>query len=427
MKIGIYTPIHKINWEQLDFLVESLRRQTYKDFFWRIVLNGQALNSENLIKRRYSDIRISCIQSKESNNIGHLKYYGVRWVQQGNEAEIALELDYDDALHPTCLEEVVKAAKENPKAQFFYSNFAHFDKNDATKSTIYGWYYGWKYRRHKSPLFDLELNEMIAFPAGPQYLQRIESAPNHLRAFRIEAYNKVGGYNEDLEVGDDHDLMCRFFIEYGEEGFYHIDKCLYYQRYDRTSTTFTKNKEIQIQVDLNYQKYSEKMFLKWTEDNKLPALDFGGRFNCPEKYKSVDLLDADYIADLNNIWPWGTSSIGIIRAYHLLEHLNDPIHFFNEAYRVLVPGGLLMVEVPSMRHPMAFADPTHKTFWTELNFEYFTNEDKARFIRPQYEGYFQKRRIVEYAWPDTTLVISAQLLCFKGWYKKRYWGAPPKL
>lgn len=425
MKIGIYTPIHKINTEQLDFLVESLRNQTYKNFSWIVIMNGISKTDGNLIKNRYPDIDVRPIVSTVTGNIGHLKHHAVRWVQQGYDNDIALELDYDDALHPTCLEEIIKAAENKPKAQFFYSNFAHFDKNEAEYSAYYGEVYGWKRRIHKSPLFKIELNEMIAFPPKPQYLQRIESAPNHLRAFRIEAYNKIGGYNKELEVGDDHDLMCRFFIEYGEEGFCHINKCLYYQRYDGESTTFSRNKQIQEQVDLNYQKHSENMFLKWTRDNDLLALDFGGRFNCPEGYKSVDLLDADYIMDLNQKWNIADNCVGVLRAYHLLEHLDDPIHFFNEAYRVLVPGGILLIEVPSMRHPMAFADPTHKSFWTELNFEYYTNEDKARFIRPQYKGYFQKRRIVEYAWPDTTLVISAQLLCFKGEYKSHYWGIPP--
>lgn len=455
MKVGIFTPVHKINWEQLDALAISINNQSLNNtrYTWHILLNGEAVSFKDEVYERYKDnIGISVGVTEITNNVGALKGEACNSLIRIYNCDLLLEVDYDDLLHKDCIVELIKAAEDNPKAVFFYSNFAHFGENKEGEfeSMTYGEYWGWKSKPHKNEeLFGNNiLNETLSFPPSVQYLYRIESSPNHLRAFRADPYRKIDGYDSSLEVGDDHDLICRFYKEYGEEGFCHINKCLYYQRYDSTTTTHTRNKDIQEQVDKNYVRHSEDMFKRWANDRDLLCLDLGGRFNCPKGYKSVDLLDADYIIDLNKDWtgyknhPKGfegteglhvedspytstsiiSNSVGVIRAYHVLEHLNDPIHFFNEAYRVLAPGGFLLIEVPSARDYHAFADPTHKSFWTELNFEYYTKEHKAQFIRPQFKGAFQAIRIVEYPWPDGTLCISAQLIALKGWYNDRHWG-----
>lgn len=443
MRIGLFTPIHKLNKEELEFLCKSIKKQTKEPYMWAILLNGKAVNQQEEIlevfreQGVYSFIRVEI--SKNENNIGKLKSECCKiLIEQGN-CDLLVELDYDDALREDAIEKLYNAARNNPNAVFFYSNFAHFKFLDdgLVESRTYSRHYGWNWKKHyNEDLFgSAVLNEMLCFPALPQYLSRIESSPNHLRAFRTIPYNKINGYS-NLEVGDDHDLMCRFFLEYGEKGFHHIKECLYYQRMGDT-TTMTRNADIQKQVKINYIKYMEGLFKRWSKDNNLDMLDLGGRFNCPKDYKSVDLLDADYIIDLNEpVWknhkninnplegygPLATNSVGILRAYHLIEHLDNPINFFNEAYRILAPGGLLLLEVPSLKHPAAFADPTHKSFWDVINFAYYTNENKAKFIRPQYKGAFLPLRIEEYKWSDGTIVISGQLLALKDWYNKNWWG-----
>lgn len=431
-KVGIFTPIHKINKEHLSKLIFSLCSQTSKDFVWLVLLNGEVAKKdiktklEKLIKSIDPEVLFSIRLTKTESNIGKLKGEACQsLIEDFKDVDLLLELDYDDVLNEHCIEELLKAKDNNPEAHFFFSNFAHFgvDTKGEFTSMFYSEFYGWKRRKHKNSLYfeDNELWEMKAFPGMAQYLYRIESAPNHLRAFTTAGYERVKGYSE-LEVGDDHDLMCKFYRRFGEKGFVHINKCLYYQRYSYDTTTHLKINDIQKQVELNYIKHSEKMFLKWAKDNELLALDLGGRFNSPKGYKSVDLQDADFIIDLNKTWNLEDNSVGVLRAYHLLEHLDDPIHFFNEAYRVLAPGGFLLIEVPSIKSPQAFADPTHKTFWSELNFAYYCNEDKAKFIRPQYKGAFQSMRLKEYVWPDGTHCVSAQMVTLKGWYNDKFWG-----
>lgn len=439
MKIGIYTPIHKINETELEFLFKSIYLQKRKPDAWVLLLNGKAKSKADKIfeiadKNGVSSFIRVC-SSDTMGNIGSLK----------NEAsfilielgmDILVELDYDDYLRADCLELLEKNARNYPDAVFFYSNFAHFKflEDGLVESMYYSAHWGWKKKNYKDEdvFGSAILNEMISFPAKPQFLARIESAPNHMRAFRASPYKKIN-HDKNLCVGDDHDIICRIFIEHGEKGFCHIDECLYYQRMGET-TTKSHNDLIQNQVKVNYIKYVESLYKKWSEDNNLDMLDLGGRFNSPEGYISVDLLDADWQCDLNTpTWfpikpdtalskAIEDNSVGIIRAYHLVEHLDNPINFFNEVYRILAPGGLVLMEVPSLNHPMAFADPTHKSFWSELNFLYFTNEKKANFIRPQYKGAFLPVRVEEYPWQDGTLVISAQLTALKGWYNETWWG-----
>jgi len=72
--------------------------------------------------------------------------------------------------------------------------------------------------------------------------------------------------------------------------------------------------------------------------------------------------------------------VDVVFALHVVEHLTTPTAFFGEAYRVLRPGGLLVIATPNsrglgarlMRHRwMGYNDPTHISlngpmFWRNL-------------------------------------------------------------
>lgn len=92
-------------------------------------------------------------------------------------------------------------------------------------------------------------------------------------------------------------------------------------------------------------------------------------------WSNVDLCQpADFIADLSKPWPWETSSVTAIRAWDIFEHLPSKVHTMNEAHRVLVPGGLLEIFVPTTDGRGAFQDPTHVSFWTPNDMFYFCEE-----------------------------------------------------
>jgi len=92
-----------------------------------------------------------------------------------------------------------------------------------------------------------------------------------------------------------------------------------------------------------------------------------------EGFASVDISEpADVIADLNEKWVWAESSVEAVKAFDIFEHLIDKIHTMNELHRVLIADGVAEVEVPSASHGAgAFQDPTHRSFWTMNDFQYY--------------------------------------------------------
>jgi predicted SAM-dependent methyltransferase len=89
-------------------------------------------------------------------------------------------------------------------------------------------------------------------------------------------------------------------------------------------------------------------------------------------YVNVDrVMPCDQIADLSCRWPWEDSSVSQIFAWDIFEHLPSKLHTMNEAHRVLMPGGVLDLLVPTTDGRGAFQDPTHCSFWTPNDLFYF--------------------------------------------------------
>jgi SAM-dependent methyltransferase len=76
-------------------------------------------------------------------------------------------------------------------------------------------------------------------------------------------------------------------------------------------------------------------------------------------------------ADLRNAWPWPDSSIEEIRAWDIFEHLPDINHTMNESHRVLRPGGILDLFVPTTDGRGAWQDPGHVSWWNVNTLRYF--------------------------------------------------------
>lgn len=101
-------------------------------------------------------------------------------------------------------------------------------------------------------------------------------------------------------------------------------------------------------------------------------------------YLNVDLCEpADLICDLRDEWPWAESSVERIIAYDIFEHLPNKIHTLNEAYRVLVPGGVLDMMVPTTDGRGAWQDPTHVSYWNPNSLFYLEdgNSHNSRFAK----------------------------------------------
>jgi glycosyltransferase involved in cell wall biosynthesis len=352
MKISLFTPTHDTRY--LQELYDSIK---FQDFFeWVIVYNNGAKPID------FNDSRVkSIILSTCPEWVGPLKAFAC----ENSTGDILVEMDHDDWLMPGTIEEVKKAF-ENPEIGFVYSNTIH------DKEYHYSESFGWKYR----PVDD-KTEEHISFPPTPDSISKIWYAPNHLRAFRKSVYEQIGGYNKEMRVLDDLDLMCRM---YQVTQFHHIDKGLYYYREHGENTYRKYNAEIQENVYRIYDKYIESMVERWSELNALRKIEVGGRMAAKQGFETVDLKDADINCDLNERWPFEDSSVGVIRSFDVFEHLKNSIHTMKEVQRVLAPGGWLICQVPSTDGRGAFQDPTHVSFWNENSFHYYTKASKAKYI-----------------------------------------------
>jgi len=107
-------------------------------------------------------------------------------------------------------------------------------------------------------------------------------------------------------------------------------------------------------------------------------------------FLSVDVAPpADFLCDLRYPWPWKDGSVSTVYAYDVFEHLPDKRHTMNELWRVLKPGGVTHLQIPhATLGDGGHCDPTHVSFWTSSDFEYYHPgiAERERFRASTYYG-----------------------------------------
>ena len=107
-------------------------------------------------------------------------------------------------------------------------------------------------------------------------------------------------------------------------------------------------------------------------------LDVGCGFNCQPGFVGMDKREIKGVQIQHDVedlpWPLEDESCAVILMSHLIEHIKPwfQLDVIDEAWRVLEPGGLLMLVVPHWRSYGYLQDPTHCTPWVEATIEYFT-------------------------------------------------------
>lgn len=106
----------------------------------------------------------------------------------------------------------------------------------------------------------------------------------------------------------------------------------------------------------------------------------------PEKFRQ---------ADLRYRWPFEDSTVELLRAFDLIEHLPDKIFTMNEAWRVLQPGGVFHIFVPVTPGAGAWCDPTHVSYWNRLSFDYYLEEKLERIRFAAHYGILAKFKVLD--------------------------------
>lgn len=386
--ISVFTPTNNLKYINQAF--KSLLAQTYQNWEWIVLLNGDCENIS------FDDPRVHVFRTSFTGMVGTLKREAAAYCT----GEYLVELDHDDELTPECLEEISKCTED-----FVYSNC--FQVDDDWNPYTWADGYGWEWRNN---IYEgHSVLEAVSPEPSPSNFSRIWFAPNHVRAWKKDFYWSIGGHS-DMKISDDHDLCARSYLNGTIK---HIDKPLYLYRVHGGNTWLSLQDEIDRTMWENHDKYFIPMQEKWSKENNLRMVDLGGAINTAPGYESYDRHNADIVGNLNEKWNLEDNSVGILRAHDIIEHLHDPIHTMNEAWRVLAHGGIFDILVPSTNGVGAWCDPTHVSFWNRRSFRYYTERDMRVYLEPECHCRFQPIKLVDTIMWDNIPYVQAQLLAVK--------------
>ncbi len=251
--VSVFTPVYRTGDRFLRPLV-SMKEQTYNNWEWIVWDDSDDDGRTAAMVKAHAalDHRIRLIRpERHSGVIGEVKYNACAL----SKGQILVELDHDDALTPDALARVVDAAREFPEAGFFYTDYAEVDTGLNPLRYPDGWGYGLGgYRTETYRGRDL----LVALTPGisPKTIRHLVAAPNHIRAWRRDAYFAMGGHSREIHVADDFELLVRTFLT---TRMVHIPCLGYVQYQDGENTQRVRNKDIQRHV----------RYLRWRYDRRI--------------------------------------------------------------------------------------------------------------------------------------------------------------
>jgi len=119
----------------------------------------------------------------------------------------------------------------------------------------------------------------------------------------------------------------------------------------------------------------------------------GNRISDPIEWYNHDLIkhrpEIDIVFDLNKFpYPLKDNSMQVIRAYDVLEHIDNVIGFMNECHRIIKQGGVMELRVCGWKNPNGWVDITHKRLMDIKSMDYF---DPTTDLGTQYNFYTDKK------------------------------------
>ena len=246
--VSVFTPTYMTE-KRIFRTYESLKNQTYENWEWVVVddspqdhnLTWQML--EHIAKLDYR-VKIHRILPNPGVNVGEAKHRAAMICN----GEWLFELDHDDVLISTCLEDVLNASKKYPDAGFVYTDVTEIEADGSPRQ--YGrigddWYahpengFVWGYAGHTWQEIDGKEWLVHHYPEmNPKTIRFNIGMPNHCRVWHRDIYHKIRGHNRNISVADDFELIVKTFLE---TKFIHVKKMLYVQ-YNNGNSTVDNNR-----------------------------------------------------------------------------------------------------------------------------------------------------------------------------------------
>jgi O-antigen biosynthesis protein len=363
--LSLITPTHKPTY--LAEVHTSLKLQTYKDWEWVIVPNGENTKIPDSVLR---DPRVRVIEGgRDLHNVGALK----RLACDSAQGDAFVELDHDDMLVPGLSLQRI-AERFAAGAGFVYSDTAvfrykHVDDGMNGEQPTYGKYtysaqHGW--REYPIFIYGRNLLATACFDISPRSLAEIYYSPDHVRCWSRKAYYEAGGHNRELAVCDDHELMIKTYISGAP--FHHTGGCHYLYRMFDHNTVIMRNKQIQTITRGFRETYVQALIQAWLKRCRHAELDL------------TELCRSGWNPDKHLLQGFGNEQYGHIVADTELQKLSgwQVREFMNEAYKGLVPGGYLTITVPEVHSGMGYGDVEWKSHFSAMSMTPYTRKAFAR-------------------------------------------------
>lgn len=258
--VSVFTPTYN-SIQYLDRLYRSLAQQTYSNWEW-VVYDDSTTEDvfRKLCAMREQDPRIQVFRSQEPCGIiGEVKRRCCGLAR----GHIFAEVDHDDELIETCLSDVVEAFNTYPDAGFVYTdNAVVFDNGN---NGHYGERYGFGYGSYRTETYRGREYMVTNYPSiNAKTVRHIVGMPDHIRAWKRDAYYAAGGHNGSIHVADDYELCIRTFLT---TRMVHVQRFGYIQYHHLTGSNAhrVRNKEIQRLVAMFAERYEAEIHQRFLD------------------------------------------------------------------------------------------------------------------------------------------------------------------
>ena len=241
--ISVFTPAFRSGGRILR-PYHSLCAQTFANWEWVVMDDSDEQDGDEtftlLSSLADADSRVRVFRShRHCGVIGEVKRRCCGLAR----GSILVELDHDDELLNTCLASVVEAFDAFPDAGFAYSDCAEVFESGA--NATYGDTYAFGFGSYRQECHQGRTYMVSNYPdVNAKTARHIVGMPNHVRAWRRDAYWAAGGHSSEVHVADDYELCIRTFLT---TRMVHIRRLGYVQFLgnQEENTQRRRNKEIQ--------------------------------------------------------------------------------------------------------------------------------------------------------------------------------------
>ena len=122
-------------------------------------------------------------------------------------------------------------------------------------------------------------------------------------------------------------------------------------------------------------------FVEKNIKSNLKVLDFGCGQDKIENSIGIDKIQSDIVDvvhDLNTYpYPFEENSFDLVVCKHSISHINDIEEGLSEIFRILKPGGKVLIIAPHFSSDNTYTDYTIKHFFGYRTLDYFTTDNNG--------------------------------------------------